>query len=155
LMKQLLRGTSTQWEQPQKRLMMRGWVVKFSRATTDLPALSTERFAGAHAKAVTIFLLVVLQPLQRLSLGAGDAAGAFKRRDDQHIRFHFRDHGYFPSLTNLTFGLAVNVTQISNHNVGTPPKTTPTIVNARLEQITLRDISGREPTDDWNQTNRP
>ena len=100
-----------------------------------------------------IFLLIVLQPLERLALRANDTACAFERSDDQHVRFHFGDHSHFPGLTNLAFSLAMNVTQISNHNVRTPFKTTPAILNARLEQIALGHVSRREPTDQWNHTN--
>src|SRR5437762_1935299 len=129
-------------------------IIEFSRAATYFPTLTTKRFNSSHTKTVTIFLLVVLQPLQGLSLWAGDRACAFKRSDDRHTCFHLRDDCHLPSLANLTLGLAVNVAQISHHNVGAPPKATPAIVNARLEQITLGNASWREPTDHWNQTNR-
>lgn len=134
--------------------MVRRWIAKFSRATTGLPALSTQRFGGADPKAMKIFLLIVLQPLQGLSLWAGNAPCAFKGWEDRHVRFHFGQDGHFPGLPNLTLRLAMDVAQIANHNVGTPRKTTPTIVNTRLEQITLRNMRGRVPTDYRDQTNR-
>jgi hypothetical protein len=52
--------------------MMYWRVIEFSRATSYLPTLTTKRFNNPHTKTMTIFLLVVLQPLQRLALWTGD-----------------------------------------------------------------------------------
>ena len=134
--------------------MVCGRIFELTRATADLPALATQRIGRAHAKAVTILLLVVLQPLQRLTLGTGDTTRGLKRSNDRHARFELRHHGHSPGLANFTFGLAMNVTQISNHNVWSPSEAMPAVADAGLEQISLGNISRREPTDDRDQANR-
>src|SRR4051812_25029423 len=133
--------------------MMPRCVGEFAGAFAHLPTLSTKRIGCSHCKAVSIFLFIIAQPLQGLSLGARHAARTFKRRYDRHACFQFSHHRNLPCLPNLTFGLPVNITQIPDNDVWPPAKASPTIVQAGLEQITLRNMRWREPTHYRNQTN--
>jgi len=130
--------------------MVRRWVIELSRAATHLPALATKWVRSAHAETMAIFLIIVLKPLQRLPLRTRHAARGLERRNDGHIGFHFGDDCYFPFFSNLALGLPVNVAQISHNNVWPPSQPPPAIFNARLEQVSFRNISGREPTHDRN-----
>src|SRR5258706_1920754 len=134
-------------------MVLRG-VSEFSGALAHFPTLSTRRIGCSHGKAVSIFLFIVAQPLQRLSLGTGHAARTFKRGYDRHACFHFSHNRNVPCLPDLTFGLPVDTAQIPDNNVWPPAKATPTIMKTGLEQITLRNMRRREPTHYGNQTNR-
>src|SRR5690242_7471178 len=127
------------------------WVAKFLWAIAHLPTLVAEALRRANTKPVAIFLWVVLQPLQWLSLRTGHAVFGFKRCNDRHARFEFSNDGHFPFFSDLSFGLAMNVTQIADDNVGAPAQALSTIMKAGFKQITLRNMRRREPTDDGSE----
>lgn len=133
--------------------MVRGRVTKLLWAVTYLPTLVAQPVRSADTKPVAIFRLVVLNPLQWLSLRARHAVFGFKRGNDQHVRFHFGNDGHLPFFSYLLFGLAVNVAQIAHDNVGPPAQALSAIIEAGLEQVTLGNMCWREPTDDWGEPN--
>jgi hypothetical protein len=97
--------------------------------------------------------LLVAEPVQRLALGTTHLIPGIKGFDDPHIGLQLGKHCHLPALANFLLGLLVNVTKVSDHNIRTPTQPLLALPDAGLEQIILRHMAWRGPTDQGNQQN--